>query len=40
MDLFAAMPDWLAWCLVGGAGALALAAVARMLDSALDLEVS
>jgi hypothetical protein len=36
MDLFAGMPEWLVWCAAGGAGAIALAALANMLDAALD----
>ncbi len=35
MDLLAAM---LMWCLAGAAGAFALAAVAGILDAALDLD--
>ena len=38
MDLFAAIPDWLVWCAAGAAGAYALAAVARTLCVALDLD--
>ncbi len=38
MDLFAGLPDLLVWCLAGAAGAIALATVARVLDSALDLD--
>lgn len=38
MDLFAAMPEWLAWCAVAGAGALALAALAGILDAAFELD--
>ena len=40
MDLFAAMPEWLVWSAAGFAGAIALAALARMLDAALDLDAS
>jgi hypothetical protein len=36
MDLFAGMPAWLVWCAAGTAGAIALAALANMLDAALD----
>jgi hypothetical protein len=36
MDLFAGMPEWLVWCAAGTAGAIALAALANMLDAALD----
>jgi hypothetical protein len=38
MDLFAGMPEWLVWCAAGIAGAVALAAVASVLDAALDLD--
>ncbi|MDB5874211.1 MAG: hypothetical protein JWQ07_3653 [Ramlibacter sp.] len=38
MELFAAMPEWLAWCAAGAAGAFGLAAVARVLAAALDLD--
>jgi hypothetical protein len=40
MDLFAGMPEWLVWCFAGAAGAFALAAVARILDKAFDLDAS
>ena len=40
MDLFTAMPDWLAWCAAGAAGAFALAAVARILNAAFELDAS
>ena len=36
MDLFAGMPEWLVWCAAGSAGAIALAALANMLEAALD----
>jgi len=38
MDLFAAMPEWLVWCAAGIAGLVALAALASMLDAALELD--
>lgn len=38
MDLFAGMPEWLVWCLAGAAGVFALAAVARILEKAFDLD--
>jgi hypothetical protein len=38
MDLLAALPEWLVWCAAGGAGALALAAVASIIEAALDLD--
>lgn len=40
MEMLAALPEWLVWCAAGGAGALALAALARMLAAAIDLETS
>ena len=40
MELLAATPDWLVWCAAGVAGAVALAAVANILDAALDLDAS
>lgn len=39
MDLFAGLPEWLAWCAASAAGIFALAAVAGILDAALDLDV-
>jgi hypothetical protein len=36
MDLFAGMPEWLVWCTAGIAGAIALAALANMLEAVLD----
>lgn len=38
MELLAALPEWLVWCAAGAAGALALAAVARILQVALDVD--
>lgn len=38
MEFFAGMPEWLVWCAAGIAGAFALAAVARLLEAALDLD--
>jgi len=38
MDLFAGLPEWLAWCAVGAAGLFALATVAGILDAALELD--
>jgi len=40
MDLLAAMPEWLVWCAAGAAGAIALAALANILDAALELDAS
>jgi len=38
MDLLAGLPEWLVWCAAGGAGALAMATVARILQAAFDLD--
>lgn len=38
MDLLAALPEWLVWCAAGGAGVLALATVAGIIEAALDLD--
>jgi hypothetical protein len=38
MELLAGMPEWLVWCAAGAAGVIALAALARILDTALDLD--
>lgn len=38
MELFDAMPDWLVWCALAAAGVLALQAVARTIEAALDLD--
>jgi hypothetical protein len=38
MDLFAGMPEWLVWCAAGIAGAVALTAVANILEAAFDLD--
>jgi hypothetical protein len=38
MELFAGLPDWLVWCAAGAVGAIALAALANMLDAALELD--
>ncbi|HUR88599.1 MAG TPA: hypothetical protein VMZ74_05880 [Ramlibacter sp.] len=38
MELIAAWPEWLVWFVAGGIGAFALAAVARILCVALDLD--
>jgi hypothetical protein len=38
MELFAGMPEWLAWCAVAVAGLLALATLVNVLQAALDLE--
>jgi len=40
MDVLAGMPEWLVWCAAGGAGAVALAALANMLDVALELDAN
>lgn len=38
MELLAGMPEWLVWCAAGVAGAIALAALANILDVALELD--
>ena len=38
MELLAGIPDWLVWCAAGAAGFVALAALASMLDAALELD--
>jgi hypothetical protein len=40
MDFFAGMPEWLVWCAAGVAGAIALAALANMLEAALELDAN
>lgn len=40
MDWFARMPEWLVWSAAGIAGAIALAALASILDAALELDAS
>jgi hypothetical protein len=40
MDFLAGMPEWLVWCAAGGAGAIALAALASMLEAALELDAN
>ena len=40
MEIVPAVPEWTTWIAAGAIGALALAALARMLEAALDLEVS
>ncbi len=38
MEFFAGMPEWLVWCAAGGAGAIALATLANILEAALELD--
>ena len=38
MELLAGMPEWLVWCAAGGAGVIALATLANILDAALELD--
>lgn len=38
MELLAALPEWLVWSAAGAAGAIALAALANVLDAALALD--
>lgn len=40
MELLAGMSEWLVWCAAGVAGAIALAALANILDTALELDAS
>jgi hypothetical protein len=40
MDFLAGMPEWLVWCAAGSAGAIALAALASMLEAALELDAN
>lgn len=36
MELLTVLPDWIVWCAAGAAGAVALSAVAGMIETALD----
>jgi hypothetical protein len=38
MELFTGVPEWLVWCAVGVAGAIALADIAVILEAALELD--
>ena len=38
MELFGGIPEWLVWCAAGGAGAIALATLANVLEVALELD--
>lgn len=38
MELLAGMPEWLVWCAAGAVGAIALAALANILEAALELD--
>jgi hypothetical protein len=40
MDLFTGMPEWLVWCAAGGAGAIALAAIANVLEATFELDAN
>jgi hypothetical protein len=40
MDWIAPMPEWLVWCAAGIAGAIALAALANILEAAFDLDAN
>jgi hypothetical protein len=40
MDLVSGLPVWLTWCAAGGAGMVAIAALARSLDAVFDLDRS
>lgn len=39
MEIAAVVPDWLTWLAAGAAGAVAFAAVARVLETVLDFEL-
>jgi hypothetical protein len=38
MEWFAAIPEWWVWCAAGGAGAIALATLANILEAAFELD--
>jgi len=38
MEMLIAAPDWVVWCAAGVAGAAALAAVARVISTAVEFE--
>ena len=38
MEILAGIPEWLVWCAAGAVGAFALAALANILDAALELD--
>ena len=38
MEVLAALPEWLGWFAAGAVGAIALAAIANIIETALDLE--
>jgi hypothetical protein len=38
MDLIAALPEWLVWAAAGAIGAIALTALARVLQTCMDLD--
>jgi hypothetical protein len=38
MNLLAALPEWVVWCTAGAVGALALAALAGVIEAALDFD--
>jgi hypothetical protein len=38
MDLIAALPEWLVWAAAGGIGAIALTALARVLQACMELD--
>jgi hypothetical protein len=40
MELLAAIPEWLVWCAAAAAGTTALAALASILDAALELDAT
>lgn len=38
MELLSGIPEWLVWCAAASAGVYALAALAKMLDAAFELD--
>lgn len=38
MEVLAALPEWLGWVAAGAAGAIALGAIANIIETTLDLE--
>ena len=39
MEIVPAVPEWMTWIAAGGMGALALGALARMLEAVFELDV-
>jgi hypothetical protein len=40
MELLTGIPEWLVWCAAAAAGVFALAAIANILEAALELDAS